>query len=181
MKIACIGHRDINDVWQRFTANIGYTLVKRGHAIVSGNARGADSSFARGGNKFDPTKITLYCPGKKNNPQYIVEGNVIHVEVLPSWSSEACKYRKNYFTYTEYVQRLFDRNVGIIWNADAVIAIPNYLKIDGGGTGHALAVARAKSMPVLDISKYDPTDDKSIFTVADWADKVANVNFSKKK
>lgn len=174
MKIACIGHRDISEVWQRFAANIGYTLVKRGHTIVSGNARGADSSFARGGNKFDPTKVILYCPGKKNNPEYIADGNVIHTEILPAWATEACKHRKNYFTYSEYVQNLFNRNVGIVWNSDAVIAMPNHAKMDGGGTGHSIKVARAQRLPVLDISQFDPENKKNIFIVSDWVSNLFN-------
>ena len=63
----CIGSRDTSLDDMKLCAFIGYHLaVKRNKRIHSGNADGADMSYAIMANKYKPWNIYLYLPMNEN-------------------------------------------------------------------------------------------------------------------
>ena len=134
-RIACIGSREISSELSGHLANIGRLIAQKGWFVSSGNADGSDCSFARGANAIDPTKVILYLPWRKYNDQNIVAGNRVTWEIKPEWVEPARRNHAIYDSLGQGVQKLMCRNIGILWKADACLAVLNHSKKGLGGTG----------------------------------------------
>jgi hypothetical protein len=152
MRIACIGSREITPELSGKLANIGRLIAQRGWFISSGNADGSDCSYARGANEIDPAKVIIYLPWKNYNPQYIVKGNLVTSDIKPEWIEPARRHHAIYDSLGQGVQKLMCRNIGILWKADACIAVLNHAKKGYGGTGQGWRYATELGIPKLDVS-----------------------------
>ena len=142
-RVACIGSRALNDEALVLLERIGEYLAKNDYTVVSGNAPGADQAYARGANKVDPTLVELHLPWATYEKDAIVPGNRV------SWKLD----KTNFQTAGEYhpvwdrirnqgTRKLLARNVRIVRGTAQVIAWPSP-RPGGGGTGHAIRVAKA--------------------------------------
>jgi len=149
--VACIGSRDITEEQYAMCVFIGFSLVKLGKYINSGNAMGADAAYASGGNEADPTHVNLYLPDMNYNPgnRHILN-NII--SPVAQWSSVAKEHHFKYDSLSPYAQKAMNRNAGIVLNADLVIALPNKKKSWGGGTGHGMKIGKAYDKPVWNLN-----------------------------
>ena len=159
-KIACIGmaYFTFPEKQQNLCQTTGFLIASYDKILVSGNAKGSDNSFAQGANSVNPEKVSLYLPNKEHYPEHIVSGNKItYQEEHPEWAEIAKANHKYYHLLNAYVKTLFNRNVGIIFNSDCVIALPDMNKKDWGGTGHSMRVAKSFNKPILNIAEIDVT------------------------
>lgn len=154
--IGCVGSRELTPKQLDVCYEVGFYIGKKGYALASGNALGADGAFAHGTNKYDPSKVTLYTPWAGHNTHLIKEGNKV-ITLCPS--------DKLYEKYTKlaeaahpswknigrpYIRSLFIRNALIVDNSDSIIVCPSSTK--WSGTKHIMAIARTLGVTVLDIS-----------------------------
>ena len=153
-KIACIGKREITPEDEKLLMKIGGYLATQGHVISSGNAEGSDRFFALGANMVDPARVELHLPVKDHNPKQIWLLNKLVVDgEVPEYRETASKLHPAWDKLPDFVKKLHTRNVGIVKDASLVIALPNWEKPGGGGTGMGLKVAQELNIPVLDLTK----------------------------
>jgi len=153
-RIACIGSTKIDVDEIKLCQIIGYTIAKMGIELASGNAIGADQSYVKGANLVDEKLVFLYLTDTKHNPYAIKPGNnLIYSDDHPEWSEIAKRNHGGYNNQSLNVQKLFDRNVGIVLSSNLVIALPNPNKSWGGGTGHGMKIAQEAGIPVWNILK----------------------------
>lgn len=150
--IGCIGTSRPTASEQASCVAIGYALTILGKRINSGNAKGCDFAYANGANFVRPQNVTLYLPEATHESSHWCFGNIIVTEHEPIWSDIARAHHPKYDYMNSYVQKLFDRNAGIVLNSDFIIALPSS-KPWGGGTGHGMKIAKSRNIPVLDVSK----------------------------
>lgn len=157
--VACIGSRETPREILDWMIAAGERLVRAGHHIISGNAPGADQSWAAGGNKADPSRVTLCLPWSGFESASIHPRNMIRT--LSDKMTEVEKHR--YYNVAASVhpawdrmtpggQRLHARNVMIVQDAKLVFG---YLTPSSGGTLNAFRIARE-----MQISCYDVSDRK---------------------
>lgn len=151
--VACIGARNISESESKICILIGYYLAKLSKQVNSGNAVGADYSFASGANNVDPSLVNLYVVDKKHNLSHIRPENHIFYEFEhPEWQ-ELLKSKNLYYNNSNnYIKKLFNRNAPVVIYADLVIALPDTSKLNYGGTGHAMKIAEAFNKPIINIS-----------------------------
>ena len=147
--IACIGSRALNADEQNLCYKIGQFLSQN-YIIKTGNAVGADQSYARGVNSIDPTKLWLYLPWESYNIDAIVKGNcIVCWEPKKEWYSIAKELHLYWDSLKFGGKSLHARNVGIIENVEYVVAFPN--QGNGGGTGMGMRMAARNSIPVYNL------------------------------
>ena len=149
--IGCVGSRNLNGEQLNTCYTIGYELGKNGIAIASGNADGADYTFAKAVSKHDPSLVTLYVPSANHRAHAVYKGNKVidinddhkypvYLEVAatchPYWQNINKTFTKN----------LFARNAAIVANSNVIIAYPNATK--WSGTRHTIEVAKHLGKPV---------------------------------
>jgi hypothetical protein len=144
-KIGCVGSRNINQYQKDLCFFIGFSLAFLGKKILSGNADGADLSFAKGANSVDPTLVTLYLPNKSYNSVQIDKNNHVIYEHDSSWIELAKKNHVAYNYLKPYVKLLMNRNAGIV--------LPNVTKLNTGGTQHDIRIAESLNIPYLNIAE----------------------------
>ena len=168
--IGCVGSRELTTKQLDMCYEVGFYIGKKGYNLASGNALGADGTFAQGANKYDPSKVTLYTPWAGHNTHFIKEGNKV-VTLDPSDSEyeyhsasaeQAHPYWKN--IGRPYIRSLFIRNAAIVANSNLIIACPSSKK--WSGTKHSMKIAENIGIPVLDISS-DRFTLKQIFETID--------------
>lgn len=164
MRIATIGARDISLKTSNFLSEIGKMIVEHGNYIASGGANGSDSSFARGANLVDPTKVIIYLPWESYNKELIVKGNHVTWQIKLEWEEIAARHHPKWANLKDSVRKLMARNAGIISRADKVIAYPNINSPFGGGTSHSMRVAKEKGIPILDLTE----KEHSLEEVGNW-------------
>jgi hypothetical protein len=164
MIIACIGSRNIDDATTNLLIEVGEYLVSNGHEIRSGNAQGADQSFALGGNKINASKVTLCLPWKGFNKENLDAENKI---LLPDekWKEPAAAHHPWWNALSYGAKQLITRNYGIVSCADRVLARPHPEANNTGGTWHAIRCAESLGIPVLDLN------GKSFYEVVEWINK----------
>lgn len=152
--IACIGSRVLFPDEKELCFNIGKSLVQKGYCIKSGNAIGADQSYASGANSVNPQSVYIYLPYPKYNRDKIVPGNYFMENPNPEWFNVAAFYHSNWGSLSQGIRKLHARNVGIVDGVEFVIAFPN--QQGGGGTGMGMRIAAANGITV-----YNLRDDKN--------------------
>jgi len=153
-RIACIGTREVPRELQGVLKDIGRYLAQHGYIISTGNAYGADSLFAQGGNKINPAAVELHLPWRNYNSEQVMPGNKIFQDGdIPEYQELAAQLHSNWLNLKRGVQALHARNVGIIKGTASVIALPNWQKTGGGGTGMGLRIAKHYSIPIFDLTK----------------------------
>lgn len=156
MRIACIGARATPPDMLALMEKAGARLVQRGHTIVSGNAKGADQAWARGGNAVDPTKVTLCLPWKNHEREAVVPGNVVQIFdsnrlTDRSYLEIAAKHHPRWEACSRGARLLLGRNVSILAQADAVVGWID-AKNPGGGTRAAFHVGNSQfGLPVWEV------------------------------
>lgn len=164
IQIACIGSRDIPPSKVKILESLGEEIVSRGWYIRTGNAKGADQAYARGGNKKDPSYVKLFLPWASYEIAAIHTLNKVypnscwddkHLRVLTSIAREHHPAWKN-LSYG--VKSLMIRNAAIIQSSTLVVAYLNHNKKGGGGTGHGWRIAETLNIPRLDASTLNETE-----------------------
>lgn len=153
--VGCVGKRNVPGVEMFVCSSIGRFLTILGKRIHTGNATGCDFAFACGANYAHPELVNLYLADRNHNRYHIVKGNVVNSDQPEEWKEIAKKYHGGYDKMTPYVQKLFNRNAGIVLNSEILIAYPDVNKPGGGGTGHDIRIANGLGIPVIDLSKKD--------------------------
>jgi len=153
--IACIGTRDTTEELEMLMEKIGSYLIRNGFYIISGNAKGSDQAFVRGGNKVDPTKIILCLPWSGFEYNAIEKGNVVQYADV---ANEECinlamLAHPVWDNLPKTVKRLMIRNAMIVNKSIFVIANP---KPQGkGGTWHAIRIAEMLGIQWRDLNNKD--------------------------
>ncbi len=168
--IGCVGSRELTTKQLDMCYEIGFYIGKKGYNLASGNALGADGTFAHGANKYDPTKVTLYTPWAGHNTHFIKEGNKVvtldpssaEYEYDAAKAEEAHPYWKN--IGRPYIRSLFIRNATIVASSNLIIACPSPKK--WSGTKHSMKIAENMGIPVLDVSS-DKFTMEQIFAAID--------------
>jgi len=160
----CVGTRnDLDDTRIKVVTLVGLYLAKCGKNIHSGNAIGCDQIYAIGANAVDPSLVWLYLTSPKHNVEAVVSGNhLVYESDHPEWVEIARKYHGGYDNLSSNVQKLFNRNAGIVLNSEVIIAMANRTKKWGGGTGHDIRIAKGLGKPVIDLN--DEQTSKEIIT-----------------
>jgi hypothetical protein len=164
-KIACIGSRNFrNEDDEKLCKIIGYFIASKNIQVASGNAEGCDQAYAKGANEVNESLVHLYLVNENHNKYAIKTGNQLYyTKDHPEWVDIARRNHPTYKYQSEYVQNLFNRNVGIILNSNLVIALPNSNKASGGGTGHGIRVAEEFNIPVLNLLDKEVAQSLKIF------------------
>lgn len=177
--LACIGSRSLSPEQIDVCEKLGTWIVQSGHHLQSGNAVGADQSFARGGNSVDPSSVHLHLPWSQYEKRAVVEGNQVRsVDDLDSstlrfHTEYAAKSHPVWDRLSDPVRKLMIRNVMILKHCDChsvdlVLAWPSSKK-GGGGTGHSMRVGKALGIEVIDLSRLTRPD------LSDLCDRLANL------
>lgn len=157
-KFGCIGRADeLEKQYFAICFAIGKIIGYMDKEILSGNANGSDNAFAQGINSVAPASLNLYLPNKGHNQGFIDAENEIILDTNNKlWIELAEKHHPRYYKMKPYVKNLFNRNVGIALNSDAIIAFPNQDKAGWGGTGHTIRVAKdlGKEVFILEDSNF---------------------------
>lgn len=151
-RVACVGRRDLSERTAELLHRIGQQLAAQGRTIVSGNATGSDQAYAAGANAVKPTLVELWLPWPGFERTAIVIGNVVRICEQARCFEIAAAHHPAWDRLSQGARRLFARNVGIVEGADIVLALPNHQKPGGGGTGHAMRLARAMEKRVVDLA-----------------------------
>jgi hypothetical protein len=152
VRVACIGSRKVTAEESELCFEIGKFIVNQGWFISTGNADGADSLYAKGGNSVNPSSVLIYLPWASYNQDFIVKGNRVTHKILPKWTYIAEQNHNAWPYLTDGVRKLMSRNAGIILRANVVIALLNHKKTGYGGTGHGWRISESLGIPHLDIS-----------------------------
>lgn len=162
LNIACIGARSLPQESLLYCEEIGEKLVSSGFAIHTGNAQGADQAFARGGNKVDPSKVTLHLPWFNYNKQSLILGNKVFnypFEDLDFYESLASSCHPVWNKLSSPVKKLHTRNASIICPSkkpvDICIAWPSKT-LGKGGTGLGMRIAEKKNVDLYDLNETPP-------------------------
>lgn len=164
-KIACIGSKDFRSLEdEKLCQIIGYFIASQNIHMASGNAEGCDQAYAKGANQVDEKLVHLYLVNERHNTYAIKTGNQLYyTKDHPEWVDIARRNYPGYGRQSEYVQNLFNRNVGIVLDSDLVIALPNPKKSSGGGTGHGIRIAQEFNIPVLNLLDDDTVQNLKTF------------------
>lgn len=165
-RVACIGKRDISDLWKMRLETVGRFYAEAGITVATGNAPGADQAYARGANGVSPERVELCLPWATFERKCIISapddtygmdvshlhgGNTVRVvndHATPEdWRlAEIC--HPAWGSLGPTVKPLLVRNAMVIRESSLVHALPNYGKLGWGGTGHAIRIAGELGIPV---------------------------------
>lgn len=149
MRVALIGSRSLPEEALSFCEWVGQRMAERGHAIVTGNAPGADQAYAAGANKVNPAAVTLFLPWASFEAAAVVPGNrVIVADISGPAAHEAAMACRRWNDKPRSTRLLLTRDVLIIGGAHAVVAWPS----TGNGTRFTMGLAQTRSIPTIDIS-----------------------------
>ncbi len=163
MRIATIGSREVSPKTAQILELVGHEIARRGWFVVTGNADGADSKFAAGANKVNPTQVKLFLPWSSYNKNYLKPGNLVEPNPKKEWEELARKNHPIYDNLTQGAQKLMLRNAGIILDCDCVLAVLNHKKKGMGGTGAGWRMSEELGKPRLDLAMVEigsPTFDE---------------------
>ena len=106
------------------------------------------------GASVNPRLVELHLPWEGYNPEFIFLLNQVIVE--PDTHERQMLIRQLHpksETLNDRTVRLHCRNIGIIEGTKFVIALPNWDKPEGGGTGMGIKVAEHFGIRIFDLSK----------------------------
>jgi len=153
-KVACIGKKETSPEEQNLLLKIGGWLALQGFTLSSGNAAGSERFFALGASMVNPRLVELHLPWEGYNPEFIFLLNQVIVE--PDTHERQMLIKQLHpkaETLNDRTVRLHCRNIGIIEGTEFVIALPNWDKPEGGGTGIGIKVAEYFGIRIFDLSK----------------------------
>lgn len=173
MKVGCIGSRDLSRPQLQRCWLIGELLARRGYQIRSGNAVGADQSYASGANSIDPSLVTACLPWLSYESRAIHGDN--YVAVLPELAhsertrlyDEAARLHPAWDRCGRGARALHARNGLIVDGCALVLAWPRSARV-WGGTGQGMRVAQARGVPMINLAQAWADDEHF-----DWADELA--------
>lgn len=151
---AGIGSREAPDDVLAVMEKLGYSLAKKGFVLRSGAANGSDTAFEKGCDRADGKK-EIYLPWKGFND------SVSNLYGVSQAARElAFDYHPNLYSLSDGAVKLMCRNgyqvLGLKLNSRSLFVIC-YTK-DGkasGGTGQAIRIAEAYSVPVFNLHNKD--------------------------
>jgi len=158
MRIACIGSRKLHQAALDVCRELGKYVAEYG-ICVSGAAPGADQAFMSGA-FMAGGHVEGHLPWItfEHEFQEKLQGPRVkwYPKPEPRELGRAAAYFEKFrgFALTQCspgIQKLMARNVGIVENADAVIAFPQSFG-DSGGTQFGMYIGRRIPIPVLDLS-----------------------------
>ncbi len=155
-KVACVGPRKgVPGDIVRLMEDIGYYLVRKGYCVASGNAELSDQAYARGANRYSPSRVVLYLPWKNYNASAIHEGNKLIIHTLDTtggqWMHTARKIHPAYDRLSPGVKKLIDRNVGILDEAKQMIYWRDETGPERGGTYFDTLVAGRANIRMINL------------------------------
>lgn len=166
-QVAFIGTRFLNPVSPEADTlrYMGSFRAKRGDSILTGNAPGVDQIVADGVNKINEHLLELYLPWPSFEADKIKPGNIVHanydycfewlIDSTGRMWSEYAEFRgltgATVFTrLKQSTQRLMMRNFKLVYDAEQVLALPEF-DVRGnpkGGTAFGIFVAERLGRPV---------------------------------
>ena len=153
-RVACIGTKEPSTEEQNLLIKIGGWLALQGYTVSSGNAAGSERFFALGASMVNPCLVELNLPWEDYNPEFIFLLDQVIVE--PDSQERqmlVTQLHPQPDTVNDRTVRLHCRNIAIIEGTEFVIALPNWDKPEGGGTGMGLKVAEHFGIRIFDLSK----------------------------
>jgi hypothetical protein len=165
-KVACIGSRGLKVSEVLACESIGRAIAERGWELHTGNAKGADQAFARGGNEVNSKSVHLHLPWFKYERDAIVSGNVVRtVEDVPAeeleWYTEFARGNHPAWSHlSQGVRKLMIRNGMIIaprlgQPVTCTVAWPSD-KMGGGGTGQGMRMSVEVKATLIDLTQTNP-------------------------
>lgn len=155
-RYAMIGTRSPSDKMFERIHNVARFLVRRGHHIHTGGAKGVDEAAMVGAASVDASKLHVFLPWADYNKDIIPAGANTYLfdEVAcPNWSKSVDKYHPNARALTRGPRALHARNYGIVMfpePVDAVIAVPKSIQ-EEGGTGQGMRIAIGENVELYNI------------------------------
>ena len=156
-KIACIWARDTPEDVLQIMEELWSLLVLNDFEIASWNAVWADEYFAKGWNKVDSSKVTLYVPWYNLNKHLVVEWNKVidYNSIITNDKREEIDWylsqvHRNWSKVKDYVRLLHRRNYWIIENSLCVICY-TVDWTDRGGTWIWIRLAKLFWIPVFNL------------------------------
>jgi hypothetical protein len=152
MKVGMVGSRELPDSFIKFCEVLGEEAARRGHIVVSGNAKGADQAYARGAYRIKKDSVVVKLPWEAFERQAIKDEFLLQYEYSEDTVILAAKHHKAWSALSNGVKKLMIRNAAIAQNSDIVIATREK-NINYGGTAHTISVAKSLNIPVICISE----------------------------
>ncbi len=156
MKYAGIGSRETPAEILELMRRLGIRMAQLGHVLRSGAADGADSAFESGCDQAGGTK-EIYLPWNGFNKRSTRETGVF-IGFNDFTEELAAKHHPNWSACSNGAKALHSRNVCQVLGLSR--ESPSDLVIcwtkggtGAGGTGQAIRIARAHSIPVFDFGK----------------------------
>jgi hypothetical protein len=161
---AGIGHRDAPAYVLNTFEKIGSLLAFNGFVLRSGGARGSDSAFERGCDKYNGLK-EIYLPYKGFNGN---DSPLYNIKLDRDALNIASKYHYRWDVLSNVTKLLIGRNTYQILGedlktpADFVVC---YTSTASSGTEQALRIARSYNIPIFNIGNNFlwPKDKKEKF------------------
>lgn len=153
---AIIGTRNPTEKQFERVRKLSRFLVKRGHHIRTGGAKGVDEAAMVGAASVDASKLHVFLPWDGYNKEIIPEGANLYLyeeDSCPNWHASVDRYHPNAKNLTRGPRALHARNYGIVMFPDpveAVIALPKSVA-DEGGTGQGMRIALGENVPLYNI------------------------------
>lgn len=158
---AGIGSRNVPIEIQNQCTLIAELLATYGYILRSGNAVGCDIAFYRGS-----TKSEIFIPWKGYNSELCDTSNFI-CSISDESMMLAQRYHIGFNNARQGVRKLLARNVNIIlgndlktpvdfvicWTRDQCESYEDYNVNTTGGTGHAILLADAYKIPIINIAR----------------------------
>lgn len=167
--VACIGSRETPAPILEWMRSAGEQLVRAGYRIVSGNAPGADQAWAAGGNKADPSNVTLCLPWEPFEAHAVHSRNNVRVLARRQTPDEKRYYdiaaatHPHWLSLTMGAQRLHARNAIIVETARVVLG---YMQPGSWGTASAFRIAKLLKVPTINVDKLSVRDDLASYVLS---------------
>ena len=152
MNVGCVGGRNLTPQQLDVCYSIGFNLGKNNINVVSGNALGADYTYAKAASKHNPNNVILFLPWESYNSRQIFEGNIVKaIQNTDKYAyyrdiAELCHPYWDNIKNTS-IKNFFARNVAIVDTSDILIAFPS--QKGWSGTKHSIKVAEHLKKDVI--------------------------------
>lgn len=157
-RYAIIGSREVSEKMYDRLVTMARILVRHGHEVATGGAKGADEAAMVGAASVDVSKLHVYLPWASYNEEMIPAGANTYLyepDTCPNWAKSVDIYHPNPAELTRGPRALHARNFGILMypkQVDAVIAVPGSLDPDRwGGTGQGMRIAIGEGVPLFNM------------------------------
>jgi len=152
--IAGVGSRETPDNILSEMMKIGVWCKEQGVTVRSGHADGADWAFELGAQE----NCVAYLPWNRFNDHLVSKAKLIVYSPNLTAEEIARKFHPHYDRLKFGVKKLMCRNVYQVLGEDLntpskAVVCWTQDALSGGGTGQAIRIANAYSIPVLDMAK----------------------------